>query len=171
MDAWIGVSQAGEMACVHMPTVCMSYNDQDMQCVSNTPLPYDLFIRLSGTGSRPVVLHQVSIGTHAVGQGGYADSIGGPKPKYLCGLVCLPSQQGGYCGPASIRIRVQNIQKYIDAVSGPRSTAYDRLTLAHMAVSYYSLQVVSLQSIVTLKSLAEGLQKYAWHGKLPKKQK
>ena len=45
LDAWIGVSEAGEMACVHMPTVCMSYNDQDMQCVSNTPLPYDLFIR------------------------------------------------------------------------------------------------------------------------------
>ena len=124
---------------------------------------------VSRTGSRPVVLHQVSIGTHAVGQGGYADSIRGPKPKYLCGLVCLPSQQGGYCGPASIRIRMQ--KKYIDAVSGPRSTAYDRLTLAHMAVSYYRLQVVSLQSIVTLKSLAEGLQKYAWHGKLPKKQK
>ena len=48
------------------------------------------------------------------------------------------------------------VLKYIDAISGPRSTAYDRLTLAHMAVSYYSLQVVSLQSIVTLKSLAEG---------------
>ena len=92
----------------------------------------------------------------------------------MCGTYPLDDDvfpQRGYCGPASIRIRVQNIQKYIDAVSGPRSTAYDRLTLAHMAVSYYSLLVVSLQSIVTLKSLAEGLQKYAWHGKLPKKQK
>ena len=92
----------------------------------------------------------------------------------MCGTYPLDDDvfpQRGYCGPASIRIRVQNIQKFIDAVSGPRSTAYDRLTLAHMAVSYYSLQVVSLQSIVTLKSLAEGLQKYAWHGKLPKKQK
>ena len=35
------------------------------------------------------------------------------------------------------------------------SVGQQRLTLAHMAVSYYSLQVVSLQSIVTLKSLAE----------------
>ena len=78
----------------------------------------------------------------------------------MCGTYPLDDDvfpQRGYCGPASIRIRVQNIQKYIDAVSGPRSTAYDRLTLAHMAVSYYSLQVVSLQSIVTLKSLAEGI--------------
>jgi len=100
---------------------------------------------VSGTGSRPVVLHQVSIGTHAVGQGGYADSIRGPKPKYPLDDDVFP--QRGYCGPASIRIRVQNIQKYIDAVSGPRSTAYvarrltavsvgqQRLTLAHMAVS------------------------------------
>jgi len=51
------------------------------------------------------------------------------------------------------------------------STAYDRLTLAHMAVRYYSLQVVSLQSIVTLKSLAEGLQKYAWAWKVAKETK
>ena len=93
----------------------------------------------------------------------------------MCGTYPLDDDvfpQRGYCGPASIRIRVQNIQKYIDAVSGPRSTAYDRLTLAHMAVGYYSLHVVSLQSTVTLKSLAEVilLQKYAWHGKLPNKE-
>ena len=37
------------------------------------------------------------------------------------------------------------------------SVGQQRLTLAHMAVSYYSLQVVSSQSIVTLKSLAEGI--------------
>ena len=106
LDAWI----------MKICSVCPTHRYRTI-CSSGTT-------NVSGTGSRPVVLHQVSIGTHAVGQGGYADSIGGPKPKYLCGLVRLQ-------------------KKYVDAVSGPRSTAYDRLTLAHMAVSYYSLQVVS----------------------------